>query len=168
MPRWLTTTACRAWGNRARPIRRRTPPPFPAIPGTRRTPERPAAPPFFTSAGTPKSAGRPGPGRNQNQVRRDLRDQLRRKSGAIRDHLGAGLPRVVRQRVDEAIVVIHQQQLRAGAPLFAAILSAAAAWPRPACGRSRWPSAAFRALPSRDRIVEQRRARRISAMPSRR
>ena len=85
--------------------------------------------------------GAAGTGRDQDQARRQLRDQLRRKAGAIGHHFGAGLARVVGQRVDEAIVVIHQQQFRAGARGFALHRSGCrrGCGSRPACGRSRWP-----------------------------
>ncbi len=63
-----------------------------------------------TSSGTPKSLGRPGPGENQNQRGLQALDQIEREAGAIRHHFGAGLARVIRQRVDEAILVIDQQQ----------------------------------------------------------
>ena len=47
--------------------------------------------------------------RNQDEMRRDFANELGRNSGAVSGHLGAGLPRIVSQRVDEAVVVIHQQ-----------------------------------------------------------
>src|SRR3569623_2812846 len=48
--------------------------------------------------------------RNQNQVRIHAIQNLERYPGAIGHHLGARLPRVIGERVDEAIVVIDEQQ----------------------------------------------------------
>ena len=105
----LPATACRAWDNPARPARRRTPPPCPANPGTRQTPEFRAwrrAEPARARRNPPAARAR----RDQDQRRRQLLDHLQREARAIGDHFRAGLARVIRQRVDEAIFVIHQQQ----------------------------------------------------------
>ena len=69
-------------------------------------------------AGHAEIFGAPGSGRDQDHAGRHLRNQLRRKSGAIGHDLRAGLARVVGQGVDEAIVVVHQQQFHAGARRF--------------------------------------------------
>ncbi len=51
------------------------------------------------------------PGRNQNHIGLNRVEHLERRARPIRHYFGAGLARVIRQRVDEAVVVIDQQQL---------------------------------------------------------
>src|ERR1700688_2855747 len=43
-------------------------------------------------------------------MRSNLADELRWNSGTVGSHFGAGLPRVVGESVNEAVVIIHQQQ----------------------------------------------------------
>ena len=67
----------------------------------------------FTRSGTPKSAGRSGPGEIRIRSGAIFAISSEGNARAIGHHFGAGLARVVRQRVDEAIVVVDQQQLHA-------------------------------------------------------
>ena len=65
----------------------------------------------FHQIGNTEIGGAARTRRDQDQVRRQVQDQLMRNSRAIGHHFGAGLARVVGQRVDEAVVVVHQQQV---------------------------------------------------------
>src|SRR5579871_5511690 len=54
-----------------------------------------------------------GAGRDQNQRRLLALDQFERESGAIGEHFGPRLARVIRERVDETVFVVDQQQFDA-------------------------------------------------------
>ena len=109
---------------------------------------------------------RGGPGRARSESGRgDFVDQLQREAGAIGDHFRAGLPRVVGERVDEAVVVVDQQQFgRRRRGQFGARRLPSASSGRP---RARKKPVALRRVSCSSSgghgIVEQRRARRIAA-----
>ena len=69
---------------------------------------------YRTSIGHAEIAGRPGPGEIRIMSEQLLRS-TERKAGAVRDNFRAGLPRIIRECMDEAVIVIDEQQPDAGA-----------------------------------------------------
>ena len=101
--------------SRARLTRRRTLPPCLASRGTLRRPEFRASRRGGSARERRNPPGGPGRAKPESATAATCSISSRGKPGAIGHHFGAGLARVVRERVDEAVFVIDQQQAHSGA-----------------------------------------------------
>ena len=107
--------------------------------------------------------GATGTRRDQDHVRVDRVEHLEWRSRAIRDYFRSRLARVIRQRVDEAIVVVDQQQLHLEQlVLFVSGLRNGLRAQQPEESGGFQPGFPF--LGCRVGIVQQRRARRIGGV----